>query len=401
MARKVAVKRLSAVEVDPKQSHQHEFHAGLLKAALNMGDDKISGPLRLEVHGSGGVVTQDDSFYTLYDARALHPKRSEWRLYFSSKVLGESAHPGDLLVIFRPDDESTDLLCLVVAAGSESETRLLSLLQLGNGFDLERFLALEPAPPDVDAATRLALTLWSDDATVAGRQVDDAGAEELVRQAVAADRAPTALEMAGAASRLAVIPTSDPDGYLVSVLDLETELYFRIETQIQERRLRSLLNEGGAVPEVLDWAMSVHQARRSRRGQSLQLHFARLLDAHGLRYTAQCATEVGEKPDFVHPGCAEYHDPNFPGERLRIVACKSTSKERWRQILNEAHRVPIKYLLTLDPALSEPTIAQMVAAGLLPHLPATILESFYAMSDQRSNLGTVAGLLEKLEAATL
>lgn len=398
MPRRVAVKRLEAVEVDPKRSNQHEFHAGTLRRALDLDDDKVSGHLRLEVHSMDGFVSQDSAPYTLYDARLDTPGRSEWRLYYTSRELQRLAAAGDLLVLYRPDVESNDLSGLVVAAGSTSESRLLRLLELGEDFDVTKFRSIEPPAPDPDEATLLAVSLWADDPDV---QTATHPEHPLLVRALELDQAPNASEMAKAAADLTSVAVSDPDRYLVAVLDAETALYYSIETRLQERRLKSLLREGGSVPDVLNWAMSVHQARRSRRGQSLQLHFGTLLGARKIRHTPQCKTEAGETPDFVFPGCTEYHDPSFPADRLRVVACKSTSKERWRQVLNEAKRVPIKYLLTLDTALTAPTISQMVTAGVRPHIPRAVIDEAYAANPEGTNLGTVADLLNLLEAATI
>lgn len=399
MSKRVAVKRLSAVEVDAHRSHQHELHAGTLRRALDLGDDKVSGILRLEVHTKDGRVSQDSAPYTLYDARLDMPGRSEWHLYYTSRELQRLASAGDLLVLFRPDLESNDISGLVVAAGSSSESRLLGLLELGEEFDVTAFRAVEATTPTPSAAAQLALSLWRDDSGAS--DLVAASDHPLLRRSLEDDRAPTAAEMAKAAQELVSISTSDPDRYLEALLDAETSLFYAIEGRLQERRLKLLLHEGGSVTEVLDWAMSVHQARRSRRGQSLQLHFATILVTRGIRHTAQCGTEPGETPDFVSPGCREYHDPSFPQARLRVVACKSTSKERWRQVLNEAKRVPTKYLLTLDAALTSSTIAQMVEAGVLPHMPSAVIADAYASNPRRSNLGSVADLLHRLEAANL
>ena len=401
MARKLAVKRLSAVEIDPSESHQHEFHAGRLRRALGFGDDKQSGPLRLQILRADGQVVHDESSYTLYEGRAENPNRSEWHLYYTSKVLPAVTSPGDLLVLFRPDDESSDLLGFVLAPGSDAERRMLRLLELAVDFDVKKFRIVEPEPPSPDDASQLALALSAEPASDHPSDASSRGAHPLLRRAGEVGRAPSAVEMAMAAAELATTPITEPDAYLVDVLDLESDLYYSIESSIQAKRLRSLIDEGGAVPDVLDWAMRVHQARRSRRGQSLQLHFARLLESRRIAYSAQCVTETGERPDFVIPACEAYHNPGFPAAHLRMVACKSTSKERWRQVLNEAVRIPIKYLLTLDTALTAPTIEQMIRAGVEPHLPASIVAASYQSNARQDMLGTVAGLLDKLEAAIL
>ena len=60
-----------------------------------------------------------------------------------------------------------------------------------------------------------------------------------------------------------------------------------------------------------------------------------------------------------------------------MVACKSTAKERWRQVLHEAERVPKKYLLTVGSRLTAPTVAGMHRAGIIPFLPLPVIEANY------------------------
>ncbi|EBK1959289.1 restriction endonuclease, partial [Salmonella enterica] len=49
----------------------------------------------------------------------------------------------------------------------------------------------------------------------------------------------------------------------------------------------------------------------------------------------------------MFPGISHYHDSEFPHARLTMLASKSTCKDRWRQMLNEAVRISDKHLLTL------------------------------------------------------
>lgn len=365
----------------------------------------MSGQLRLHIHTADGGLVVDEDAYTLYDAREHKKPRTEWHLYYASADIGRHAAPGDLLVLFRPD-ESDDLFGIVASKGSTVEAQLLELLELGKDFDLERFLVVDPPDPSPTRAgeAAVALSLWDEPDVI---QVDRPYVplqHPIVARAIAEGQVPGTAEMAAAAAELVaglVDPAAQPDEYLVRAMQSETDLFFGIEEAVAERRLETILDVGRSVPEVLRWAMSVHQARRSRRGQSLQLHFARILEARRIPHSPQCTTEPGETPDFVVPGCAEYHDPGFPAERLRMVACKTTSKERWRQILNEAIRIRPKYLLTVDPGLTAPTLEQMHEAGLIPYLPAAAIESAYAANPLRSRLGTVADLLRALEAVSL
>lgn len=70
---------------------------------------------------------------------------------------------------------------------------------------------------------------------------------------------------------------------------------------------------------------------------------------HGLRHFAtQAVTEGNKKPDFLFPSAGAYHDTEFPVENLRMLAVKTTCKDRWRQILNEADKIHQVHLFTLQ-----------------------------------------------------
>ncbi len=88
-------------------------------------------------------------------------------------------------------------------------------------------------------------------------------------------------------------------------------------------------------------------------GYSLQNQLGALFDSHKLKYEAQAVTEGKNKPDFIFPGSKEYLDSRFKSELLVMLGAKSTLKERWRQILMEAARIPRKHLCTLEPSISK------------------------------------------------
>jgi hypothetical protein len=79
-----------------------------------------------------------------------------------------------------------------------------------------------------------------------------------------------------------------------------------------------------------------------------------------------------------------------------MVACKSTVRERWAQILPEADRISTKFLLTVDTRLTAATIGDMAARSLLPFLPKVVIETHYADHPAAHRLGTVEGLLNAL-----
>ena len=94
-------------------------------------------------------------------------------------------------------------------------------------------------------------------------------------------------------------------------------------------------------------------------GLSLQHHLTALFIASKLRFSAQARTEGKNRPDFLFPGEAEYHDEIFNAEHLVMLGAKSTLKERWRQILVEANRIQRKHLCTLEPGISRDQTEEM------------------------------------------
>jgi hypothetical protein len=71
----------------------------------------------------------------------------------------------------------------------------------------------------------------------------------------------------------------------------------------------------------------------------------------------------------LFPGSLAYNNALFPSSKLAMVAAKSTCKDRWRQILVEANRIPVKYLTTLDFNLSKNQLGQMKSRGVIPVIP--------------------------------
>ena len=99
--------------------------------------------------------------------------------------------------------------------------------------------------------------------------------------------------------------------------------------------------------------------RKSRAGRSLEHHLAAIFDGHSIMYTPQCTTEGKKKPDFIFPGEREYHNAAFARSRLTFLGAKTTCKDRWRQILNEANKIEHKHLFTLQQGISSMQLDEM------------------------------------------
>jgi hypothetical protein len=77
-----------------------------------------------------------------------------------------------------------------------------------------------------------------------------------------------------------------------------------------------------------------------------------------------------------------------------MIAVKRTLKDRWRQILTEANRIPEKHLVTLEPSISESQLEEMRSKRVLLVVPKGI-HGTYA-PHLRTRLMTVEGMIEDI-----
>jgi hypothetical protein len=107
-------------------------------------------------------------------------------------------------------------------------------------------------------------------------------------------------------------------------------------------------------------------------------------------------TENQIRPEFVFPGIEEYRVRDCPVERLTVPAVKSSCKDRWRQILTEAQRIPTKHILAFEPGISGQQLLEMMAhrVQLVVQIP---IQSTYS-SEQRDALISVAQFIDLVRA---
>lgn len=111
----------------------------------------------------------------------------------------------------------------------------------------------------------------------------------------------------------------------------------------------------------------------------------RIFQEHRLRFNAQAYTEGKNKPDFLFPGKIEYDDPSFANGNLDMLAVKSSCKDRWRQVLDEADRISLKHLCTLEQAISINQTDAMFNRNVRLVIPERLRNSYNKMQ-QRSIL---------------
>lgn len=120
----VVFKRLSAVEADRSRSNQHEFNGtSPLRYAFGTCPRRIPADfIRMADDGSWISASGD---LTWYDARAKHPTRTEYRLYYRNNAVTSRTAEGDILLLALRSDGTA--LALVAPESGLAAARIFWL----------------------------------------------------------------------------------------------------------------------------------------------------------------------------------------------------------------------------------------------------------------------------------
>jgi len=179
--------------------------------------------------------------------------------------------------------------------------------------------------------------------------------------------------VARAVANLPSVNAKDCDVRLIRRRDCE----FAVFRSLEEYHVLPLITEGFSTVEFfVDIANRVTNRRKSRSGSSLELQTKAIFDEEELPYSYDQISEQQKRPDFLFPSAEAYRDPTFDADKLRMLAVKTTCKDRWRQILNEAKRIPVKHLLTLQEGVSLNQYEEMKNYGVHLAVPASNIKTF-------------------------
>lgn len=390
----VGVKRLSAVDAEPKTSNQHEVGTTVKMREDFLGEThQQKFPAIYVWLGGDQEGFSEESWATHYDARMNKPRAAEWRLYYPSNPVTEAMSVGDTL--FLAKDKGGVLWFIVAPEGSTSEQQLFWLFGLrpeGKSFVSREFSDEEP---ELDFAARFIL----DEIGIEFEEPDADKLDSIIEKF--GTTFPKTAEFSDLA-RLTLPEVSaedDPDAALIAWLDHEEALFRRLERRIVSSRIEAgFFNEDGTdVDGFISFSLSVQNRRKSRMGHSLENHMAAVLRAHDIRHVRGAVTEHNHKPDFLFPDLETYQAAPARGDpRLTMLGAKSTCKDRWRQVLAEAEKISRKHLLTLEPGISEPQTSQMEASSLQLVVPSPVHESY--TEAQRGWLWSVGDFIGEVRA---
>ncbi|MFC0513108.1 type II restriction endonuclease [Mucilaginibacter angelicae] len=376
----VGVKRLSQVEVAPDTSNQHEFN-GINEFRTIFGSDKKKFTTKfIFLSDDEEKSLEADGFMTWYDARENHPTRTEYRFYYSGNEVLSAAKANDLVVVGKTGNDQ--LAVIVAPQFSTSEKQLLWLFGIEEA--ASRFIVkdLSGDKRDLGFAGRYILSSL-------GMEHEDTAPdylEDIIKRF--GYSFPTTKEFSAyARSTLKdVSPVEQPDETLMAWLEREELLFKTLEKVIvKEQLIKGFGVDGTDVEEFIKLSLSIQNRRKSRAGFSFENNLAILFSLNKIHYSHGAVTERNNKPDFIFPGIRYYHDPLFDTRLLTMLGLKTTAKDRWRQVLSEAAKIPHKHLITLEPAISRNQTEEMIANNLQLVIPSP-LYSTYSVAQQKQLL---------------
>jgi hypothetical protein len=315
--------------------------------------------------------------------------RREYRLYFPSNSVLESANAGDFLFLAKQPDGG--LLAIVAEQSTTIASQLIWLFGVSDsgyaGFSIRS--RLDGERDRVQFSSRYILESI-------GVPVDvsmDAHLEQMLNKFSGAFPSTREFSSFARSTLSGINPLDDYDAVLMAWLEREELLFRALEKHVIGERLS--MGFDGDVDGFISFSLSVQNRRKSRAGLSLENHLEEIFKSAKVRYVRTPVTENKSKPDFLFPSAEKYRDPTFNEELLTMLGVKSSCKDRWRQVLSEAERIKNKHLLTLEAAISKSQTDEMQVRGLQLVLPKSLHET-YSVS-QRSWLMSVVDFVDLVQ----
>ncbi len=365
----IAAKQLSSVEADPVKSNQHEFNVTKdMLLFLGREERKDFKGKFLYFNDENEFPIISDASLTLYDARANHKTRTEYRLYFQNNESTNQAKAGDQLIIAKSSDNQ--LLIIITEKDSTRENQLQWLFginKLEKGFKIFKD----------NKAVGYAATLILEEIGIEVKDDADDFLDYMIKNFGSTFPATKVFSNFARSTVKNISPENDPDNALQVWMEQEEKLFRAFEKHLLLIQLTKLQKSKTINPDdYMSLLMSFQQRRKARAGSALENHLESIFTAHSIKYDRTKVTEGKKKPDFIFPAINEYHQskPNDP--KLTVLAAKTTCKDRWRQILNEANKIKMKHLITFEPSISQNQLDEMKAENVQLVIPLKIQETF-------------------------
>ena len=184
---------------------------------------------------------------------------------------------------------------------------------------------------------------------------------------------------------------SNPDLKLLNWYEMEFKLFRALEHARYGEMIRNGFED---VETFVTIANQVLNRRKSRAGKGLEHHLAALFDGNKIAYTPQAVTEGKKRPDFIFPSQEAYHSLTFSTDNIISLAAKTTCKDRWRQVLNEANRLrdKNKFLCTLQQGISSDQMDEMEEEKVILVVPKEYIKTY--PRDKQDRIWTVKKFID-------
>lgn len=380
----IAYKELVQVDL-PGGSNQHELNGVASIRQFFKTTEPVRGVIKWFYFTDDKETVNSVGEFTFYDARAKTADktgRTEWHFYYKGDFL-RIAQIDDLLVLAKTRQDEIYGLVFQKDSGWFRAVKVLFEVEIPR-----KHLVLIPdealQKQTIEYTKRRILEELELDLVIPSAERDQQLVIERFNRSF-----PTTEEMSRFAREQTEIELDDWDSTLIAWLNREEELFFALEEAIVGQRLNQGFNN---VADFIQYSLSVQNRRKSRMGYSLEHQLAAVFDLNHIRYAHNKRTEGKNKPDFIFPSEIEYHDPAFDPSLLVMLGSKSTVKERWRQILTEANRIPHKHLCTLETGISTAQTDEMELKHVTLVIPLELHDTFTV--EQQNKLMSISDFLK-------
>ncbi|MGW3547135.1 type II restriction endonuclease [Janibacter hoylei] len=389
----VGFKQLTVVDcIGEGKSNQHELNTSAAMRSF-LGAERRVFPctyLRFDGAFTDGAYESEDLTATYYDSRERQLNRSpEFRLvYPKASAIMQAAREGDWCWVLRR--EADDRLLVVVAEGGAPVALQLDRL-LGTSLrtaedpvgqrsfalgDLGRASDRDLSVEDADLLTVLGLSIEVRHGEALARVIERFGSQGSM---------PSTQDFATFTRQLCdtSTPVEDADRALHDWYAFSTEMFFGFEKHVLQPVLdRAFVGKPTIdIDTFFDLAKKHMNSRYSRAGYTFEHHLGAVFEAHGLVFTRMTKRlPDGSKPDFLFPGSGAYGDADVPDGLLTFLGAKTTTKERWMQVVAEAPRIRVRHLATMDRELNAEILNAMAHNDVVPVVPEPVLSECYDLS---------------------
>ncbi len=180
-----------------------------------------------------------------------------------------------------------------------------------------------------------------------------------------------------------------PDKEIINWIATEYELFKTIENDRYGELIKSNFS---SVDALIKTANTILNRRKSRAGKSLEHHLSEIFNIWNLSYSAQAVTEANKKPDFIFPDIHTYFKEPVGSSKLVFLGAKTTCKDRWRQVVGEADRIPFKHLFTMQQGISANQLKEMKMERVSLVVPKPYLNKF--PEEHRADIWTLDRFVE-------